>query len=299
MMIGMRNYGGPQDFERVSDFLIRHYQPDNRDGNWLQPAWEYMHSHPALDGSALDRIGIWEDAGEIVAVVHYELALGEVFFQVHPDYSELKCEMLDYAEKRLFGISEAGRRTVQAFVNDIDPQFEALVRSRGYRRAPDHDRPLSRLSIPDPFPKIAPPDGFRLKSLQEDNDLQRIDRVLWRGFDHEGEPPPESIEDRKKMQSVPNFRQDLHIVVQAPKGHFVSYSGTWFERTNRYAYVEPVATDPDYRRRGLGRAAVLEGIRRCGESGATVAYVGSDLAFYMAIGFTRIYTSQCWTKYLD
>jgi GNAT superfamily N-acetyltransferase len=299
MMIGMRNYGGPQDFERVSDFLVRHYQPDNRDGNWLQPTWEYMHSHPALDESALGRIGIWEDGGEIVAVVHYESALGEVFFQVHPDYSELKCEMLDYAEKRLFGISEAGRRYVQAFVNDIDPQFEAFVQSRSYHRTADCDRPVSKFIIPDPFPEIALPDGFCLKSLQEDNDLFKIDRVLWRGFDHEGEPPPESIEDRKKMQSVPNFRQDLHIVVQAPKGHFVSYSGTWFERTNRYAYVEPVATDPDYRRRGLGRAAVLEGIRRCGESGATVAYVGSDLAFYMAIGFTRIYTSQCWMKYLD
>lgn len=40
-------------------------------------------------------------------------------------------------------------------------------------------------------------------------------------------------------------------------------------------YVEPVATDPDYRRMDLGKAAVLEGIRRCGELGAEVAYVGS------------------------
>ena len=101
------------------------------------------------------------------------------------------------------------------------------------------------------------------------------------------------------MQSAPGFRKDLTIVVEAPDGHFVSYSGTWFEPTNGYAYVEPVATDPDYRRRGLGKAAVLEGIRRCGELGARVAYVGSDLAFYMAIGFVKMHTSQCWTRYLD
>lgn len=81
--------------------------------------------------------------------------------------------------------------------------------------------------------------------------------------------------------------------------NFVSYCGTWYEPINGYAYVEPVATDPDYRRRGLGRAAVLEGIRRCGELGATVAYVGSDLEFYEALGFVPIYTCQCWTKYLD
>jgi hypothetical protein len=33
-------------------------------------AWEYMHSHPYLDKIALDKIGIWEDAGELVRVVH-------------------------------------------------------------------------------------------------------------------------------------------------------------------------------------------------------------------------------------
>ena len=85
---------------------------------------------------------------------------------------------------------------------------------------------------------------------------------------------------------------------EAPDGPFVSYAGTWYEGANRYAYVEPVATDPDYRRRGLGRAAVLEGLRRCAALGATVAYVGSDLAFYRALGFEVMHTDRCWTKHL-
>ena len=67
------------------------------------------------------------------------------------------------------------------------------------------------------------------------------------------------------------------IVVEAPDGRFVSYCGMWYEPVHSIAYVEPVATDPDYRRMGLGRAAVMEGIRRCGALGATEAWVGSDL----------------------
>jgi len=299
MAVRKRNYVHPHDFDRVSDFLIRHYQPDIREGNWLQPAWEYMHSHPALDESDLDRFGIWEDAGEIVAVAHYEVTPGEAFFQVHPDWAHLKPEMLDYAEKRLYGRSDAGRRYVQVYIGDADPWLETLVRSRGYERAVAYDRPLSRYVIPDPFPAVTVPGGFCLKSLQEENDLRKVDRVLWRGFDHEGASPPESVEDRAKMQSGPHFRKDLNVVAQAPDGSFVSYAGTWFEETNRYAYLEPVATDPDYRRRGLGKAAVLEGIRRCAELGATVAYVGSDLPFYRAIGFEKIHTSQCWAKPLQ
>ncbi len=73
----------------------------------------------------------------------------------------------------------------------------------------------------------------------------------------------------------------------------------FYEPTHRYAYVEPVVTDPAYRRMGLGKAAVLEGIRRCGDLGATEAFVGSDLAFYLSIGFQVIYTSECWAKCLD
>jgi ribosomal protein S18 acetylase RimI-like enzyme len=295
----MRQYKDPEDFKRIGDFLIKHYQPGNRDGNWLQPTWEYMHSHPLLDESALDRIGIWEDSGEIVAVVHYESKLGEVFFENHLEYTHLKPKMLDYAEKYLFGNSKTGRFGVRAYVNDFDTALETLVRSQGYQRTPEYDRPMSKFSIPDPFPKITVPDGFHIKSLQDENNLHKIHRALWRGFNHPGEPPEDGIEDRRKMQMVPNFREDLNIVVEAPNGNFVAYSGTWYEGTNRYAYVEPVATDPDYRRMGLGTAAVLEGVRRCGELGATVAYVGSDLPFYTALGFTRIFNSQCWTRYLD
>jgi GNAT superfamily N-acetyltransferase len=293
----MRSYNASTDFSLIGSFLLEHYQTDNQDGNWLQPAWEYMHSHPLLDESSLTRIGVWEDEGQIVAVVHYEWALGEAFLQVDPAYAHLKTEMLDYAEDRLYGADDQGRRYLRVYANDFDLSLLRLLQQRGYARQADFDRPMTRFAIPNPFPGIALPDGFRLKTLEEDNDLRKVHRVLWRGFDHPGEPDEEGIKDRKKMQSVPGYRTDLNIVVQAPDGFFVAYSGAWYDPLNRLAYVEPVATDPDYRRLGLGRAAVLEGVRRCGELGATVAYVGSNLPFYKAIGFEDLYVSQCWTRF--
>jgi predicted N-acetyltransferase YhbS len=73
----------------------------------------------------------------------------------------------------------------------------------------------------------------------------------------------------------------------------------FYEAANKFAYVEPVATDPDFRRMGLGKAAVLEGVRRCGELGATVAYVGNDLPIYQSAGFKKVYVSECWLKYFE
>jgi len=296
MTVELRSCAGPVDFPAISDFLYGLYQPGNRDGNWLQPTWEYAYTHPWFDEEAASQIGIWEDGGRMVGVTQYELRLGEAFFQIHPDYVHLKPEMLAYAEQHLTATTDEGERYLRAYVNDFDAAFEGVVRSRGYEKDPGWHRPTSQLVIPHPFPPIHLPDGFRLKSLAEDNDLVKVDRVLWRGFDHPGEPPEDSVEDRKKMQSGPHFRKDLAIVAEAPNGAFVAFGGLWFDPVNRLGYVEPVATDPDYRRMGLGTAAVLEGIRRCSELGATVAYVGSGQPFYRAMGFEKLFTLNCWIK---
>ena len=297
MTVTMRSCAGHGNFVAISDFLFTLYQPDNRDGNWFQPIWEYAYTHPAFDEESAGRIGIWEDHGAIVGVAMYESRLGEAFFQVHPDYAHLKPAMLEYAEKHLPDTSQDGAACLRAYVPDFDATLEQAAIARGYARDPDSDRPMAQLQIPRPFPPIELPAGFRLTSLADDNDLVKLDRVLWRGFNHPGEPPADGIADRKKMQSGPHFRKDLAIAAVAPDGAFVAFAGLWLDAVNRFCYVEPVATDPDYRRMGLGRAAVLEGIRRCGEEGAAVAYVGSNQLFYQSMGFQVIYTSNSWIKW--
>lgn len=62
--------------------------------------------------------------------------------------------------------------------------------------------------------------------------------------------------------------------------------------------MEPVATDPDYRKLGLGKAAALEGVKRCRDLGAKVAFVGSSQQFYYNIGF-RPYSTKTWWVNVD
>lgn len=302
MSIRFRQYKYPHDYMSVDNFLIEHYQADNADGNWIEPTWEYMCFHPMLDSSSLEKIRIWEDIRKIVAVVHYESRLGEAFFQFHPAYRHLNQQMLDYAEENLHGESkETGKKYLRAYVNETDEDFLSLVRDRGYQEDVDSIRPLYKFVIPNRIPIIQLPNGFHLTSLAEECDWEKVHRVLWRGFNHQGEPPAgeTELEERRKMFDTPNGRRELKIAIKAPDGNFVAFCGVFYEATHKIAYVEPVATDPDYRRLGLGKAAVLEGIRRCGLMGADVAYVGSDQSFYQALGFRKVYNSQCWLKYLD
>lgn len=297
MSVKVRAYRHSEDFARVGDFLIATYVPGVKSANWLQPRWEYMHYTYDLKEPDLRRFGIWEDSGDIVGVAHIEDRFGTVYFEIHPDFTQLKLEMLEYAETHLSAELSNGRRHIRAFISDIDSEFEAVAGSRGYRQDANSPEYSSQSAMVDPFPQIILQEGFHLKSLEDDNDLSKVNRVLYRGFNHPGEVPADLIEFRKRVQSAPNFRKDLNIVVESPEGEFVSYAGMWYEKVNRVAYVEPVATDPDYRFMGLGKAAVLEGLRRCKTLGASVAFVGSGQTFYEAIGFHRVFAHYPWIRY--
>ena len=301
MKVTFHPYRREPDYARVSEFLIAHHQPGNRDGNWLEPIWEYMHFHPMLDAAALEKCGIWEASGELVAVCHYELQLGEAFFQFHPEHRHLRGELLEYAEAELPGRERAdGRKALRLYINDDDLEFQALARARRYALEPDEARPLYRFDMTDPFPAITLPDGYRLTSLADECDWAKVHQVMWRGFNHGDDVPmnEQELESRRAMFDTPKARRDLKIAVVAPNGDFASFCGMFYEPVNRFGYVEPVATDPRYRRLGLGKAVVLEGIRRCGLLGATAAYVGSDQAFYQSFGFRKVRNCECWLKHL-
>ena len=290
----VRRYEHDRDYERVGRFLLTTYGTGSGHVNWLQPRWEYMHYHPLVCELDLTLIGVWEAGGLIVGVVHPEHTLGTAYVQIDPEWYELKEEMLTYAEEHL-SASDNGVRRLRVYINDHDVEFQRVAAGMGYLKGRDCE-PMSRLKLAEGLAVVSLPAGFRLMSLTESNDLRQVHRVLWRGFNHQGDPREDGIGGRVFMQSAPNFRKDLNIVVLAPNGAYVSYCGMWYEAVHRVAYVEPVATDPEFRRIGLARAAVLEGVRRCADRGATVAYVGSDRPFYRSLGFRQVYNRSAWER---
>lgn len=294
MRINIKPYDRKQDYDRIGDLLVLTYGQSEYI-NWFQPIWEYMHFHPYIDDSLLPRCAVWRDGLDVVGVAHIEHSMGEVFFQIAPGYSHLKEEMVVHAETNLFR-QVGGKRTVGFYIDEEDSELESVAQAHGFNLSKEVRRDMTSMAIPDPFPETPLAEGFTLSDLAHDDDLCKLHRVLHRGFNHPGEPPPEGLKSQAMMQSAPDYRKDLNVVIKAPDGSFVSYCGMWYEAQNKFAYVEPVATDPRYRRLGLGRAAVLEGIRRCGKLGATVAYVGSTQPFYFSLGFDLSQKSAMWFK---
>jgi GNAT superfamily N-acetyltransferase len=289
-----RRYDRSRDYGEVGEFLVRTYRVAGDHINWLQPRWEYMHHHPDIGRVDLSAAGIWELDGEIVAVVHMELYGGTAYFEVDPAHARLKREMLAYAEEHLSAPAN-GRRELSLYINDRDHAFQTIVDEAGYEMLSNSES-MSYLDIGNPALPISLPGGFKLRSSSRPDDTRKMHRLLHRGFNHGVEPEADGLAARRLMESAPNYESSLNVVVHAPGGDIASYCGIWYESTNKIAYVEPMATDPDYRGMGLARAALLEAIQRCAARGGRAAYVGSSLPVYLSVGFRRAFNCSAWRR---
>jgi predicted N-acetyltransferase YhbS len=293
-----RPYVHATDFDAVGRLLLDAYRPGEVFDPWLHPRWEYMHVHPLVRGLDRSRFGVAEDDhGQVIAIVHNEHDPAVAYLQRRPGDDRVIEPLLDWAEAHLGGWSETDGREVLAFhVPTFDRTLVAALIRRGYTRQLAHAEPNACLTGIDRLPPVAPPPGTRLRSLAEGDDLAQVHRVLWRGFGHDGDPPPAGIDERRVMHAAPNFRPELTVVTVAPDGTYTAFCGVWVVAEHRLAYVEPVATDPDHRRKGHGRAVVLEALRRAGQAGAELAWVGSDQPFYLALGFEPRFDAPLWVS---
>ena len=292
MSVTFRNYSSEpfysEDYRKVRDFLTRINSEKITTPRMLWGAWDWA-APPIWHPEISSKIGLWEDNGKLVALATYESKLGEGFLCLDEAYSNLKSDLIAYAKENLH---DSGKLILS--LPDGDSEFARIAIKQGFRPTQHNDRSLA-LDI-DMLQCYALPDGFSFVNMADNWNWYQYHRVMWRGFNHEGKPTfdEKTISDRKALISIPLINPEIRLCVVAPDGNYVSHCGMWYQPEDSYCYVEPVATDPEYRKMGLGRAVVLEAIKRCGKLGAKKAIVGSNQQFYFNIGFYPIQTFTHW-----
>jgi predicted N-acetyltransferase YhbS len=285
-----------ENYDEVISFLGALYQIDKNRPYWLPGRWEYaayLCSPLFIERGYPDWkrfIRIARNRNSIVGIVNSENPDHNVYLHTHPNHRGIEEELIEWAEKSF----ETEKISVWTF--DDDTERQAILKSRGYRRDEQNDylnwcdlTPLEpRVSIPKRYNVVSFEDGFDLTS--------RID-CSTRAFSSKRF----SKEVYRFMQKAPNYDPSLDLVI-TDKDEVVSLCTVWPDRKNDLGYIEPVATAPEYQRKGLGLAVVNEAMRRLKERGFKTAYVGSAgdwrKAFYTAAGFNKSVLSNPWTKRL-
>jgi predicted N-acetyltransferase YhbS len=294
MTIKIRSYkdeaGYSDDFLKICDFLIRINQTKVITPNYLWGRWVWQFG-PYMSMKHLSKIGVVEDDGKIVGLATYENDIGEAYFCIDKEYNYLKQQLIDYAIKNLSLNGE-----IRIALPDGDLVYQQVAVQKGF--IPSNQKSsVARIDI-DRNAYILP-EGFSIMSFAADDfDIDRYYDAIWKGFDNKREPNEVEQESRKSdtIFNIPHFDPNLRILVIAPNGEYAAHCGMWHIPESEYAYVEPVFTLPKYRKMGLGKAAVLEGVNRCGKLGAKQAYVLSSQQFYYNIGFYPI-QNETWWKY--
>jgi predicted N-acetyltransferase YhbS len=291
MGIVNRRYKLLGDFGRVFKFLENQYDDLSLNGYLLSEFFEYAHTHPNFNRDLTHRFGIWEKDDEIIGIACYENQLGECLISVSREHQSIMAEILEYAEKELSAVRD-GKSVLEVWTTDVEEEKINLLIAKGYEKT--YSEPAAIFTYDQDFPEVELPEGYTIISLEDENNFKKINECLWKGFDH-GDEPDDDLDCRMLMQSGPHFSKALTTVIKAPNGDYACFAGMWFNEMNKYAYLEPLATPPEYRRKGLATIALVEGMKKTKALGAKYCFGGSS-KFYYSIGFKSVCNRDLWRK---
>jgi mycothiol synthase len=255
-----------------------------------------------------DNLRLWESEGQIQAIGMVQQPWLALDYAYRPGQEGLVPQIFDWASERAQAIA---RETGEDFtlVIRFPPRCAdhiPLAQSRGF--ALDDDWTIVHLSraLSAPLPVPALPDGFSFRTLRDHGDVEAYVKLHQTAFGSK------NMQERWRSRTLtmPQYRPDLDLFIINEHDQPVAFCIGWKHPTKPLGQIEPLGVHPDYQRLGLGRAVLLEGLRRLEASGARTAYIDSykynDPALslyqtanngnfqptYEATGYTRVFTNH-------
>lgn len=247
--------------------------------------FEWMMAHPDLNVEMLPKNALFRNgAGELVGVVLYDGNFDDRWYLLHSIFDEsLLAQMVEYVTK-----IDVDAATIKANLNDA--ALCKLLENLGFKQQYSESVLQMELSHNLSFQL---PQGFCLNAPHAEIDGSQWRLAIHRGFDHDGVPQAPDAETAKAQK---HLESSVYIKVFAIKGsEYVAHCGMWYHGGDT-AYIEPVATVPEYRGKDLGKAVVYEAAHRAKQQGAKRAIVLSNQKFYLCIGMTKSSEVGTWVK---
>ena len=281
-VINKRGYADRVYLEKVTEAMTAFRQDDKYAGlydagdlNWWWRDGDYREPGKQM---------FWEDEEKVLAFGLLSTDYRAFDYEFLPslgDGHEVVGEMFRWGLDGLKRMaSDGGTRSV--FVRDSHGTLRALAEQAGF--ALSGKAMVQTMLELSPPALLEPPAGYSVRSLRGEDLVDGGTPVLH-----------QRAAALKKVRETPLYRQDLHLVVQAPDGRLAAECIVWLDAVNKIGVFEPVRTHPDFYRRGLGKLMLSEGLRRMQKHGATLAKVCHDRdnpaaeRLYKSLGFREVF----------
>ena len=291
MTFGFHQYQGSRDLD-VMLHVVRASWKRHGKYNWFHIGdvlwWQRYngHDHPNPD------ISIWTSPSGEPAGFSWRY-LSELMVQIHPEFrgNNPGHQMIDLFEQQI----DPGETAHIRVGGYSDKGWESFLSCRGYT-LPIDGFPRFWQSL-DTIAEAKLPDGFQVASMVGSEEIERRDEVMAAAFQRS--PAPEVY---RTAMLLPGYRRELDLVAESADGTFVAFCIAWLDAENKVVEFEPIGCRPEFRRKGLTRAVIAEGLRRAKTLGAesAVTYTQGDNTLaqrlFKSCGFHHVFTARSYLK---
>lgn len=205
-----------------------------------------------------------------------------------PMHATLMDQFVAWAEVRA---RDAGLAQLWPFwAMEEDKALTRLMIERGYSVVQVDPPPPLFERVLDELPPVQLPVGYTVQGVKDLDDGRLRARVTHSAFGL-NDDWASYWKNYAQFMDSPVYDGERDLFVRSPDGQSASACCIWFDPVNAVGLFEPVATHPDFQRKGLGKAVMAEGMRRMKAAGMTRAMVGFDpdnaaaRTLYSSIGF--------------
>jgi mycothiol synthase len=300
-----RPFAGEADLPLIAELLNTCEAVDRLDWHASADKLRVEYADPRLD-PARD-LQLWQDAdGALIGfaqqwiLVSGEELNGRIFTWVHPEArgGTLETQLLDWGAERLRQAMREhglpGRLRPTSGAEQADEI--ALLTRLGF--AIDRYSYTMERSLAEPSAEPQLPEGFTIREMAGPHEAQAWVEMFNLSFIDHPNHSPWKVEQVLHFLDEPIYRPELNLVAVAPDGTLAGFC--WMlinpednEHTGRkIGEIDVLGTRRGYRKLGLGRALLLEGLRRLRQAGMETARLGvvannptGALKLYESAGF--------------
>jgi mycothiol synthase len=297
-----RPFAGEADLPLIVDLQSACEAVDQLDWRTSVDELRVEYADPRLD-LARD-LQLWQDAdgeligfGQLWIMVSVEELNGRIFTWVGPEArgGTLEIQILDWAAERLRQASRErglpGRLRPTAGAKQTDKV--ALLGDLGF--AIDRYSYTMERSLAEPVAEPQAPEGFIIREMAGHNEAEAWVEMFNLSFVDHPNHSPWKVDQVLHYLDEPIYQSNLNLVAAAPDGTLAGFC--WMlvnpednARTGRkVGEIDVLGTRRGYRKLGLGRALLLEGMRRLQQAGMEAVQLG--VAANNPTGALKLYES--------
>ena len=259
-----------------------------------------------------ENIRLWmNENGRLIAWVVLQVPFWTIDYCCNPEFNrELHPQILKWADEQARKIANTESGHPSWYVTVPEGQTDRIrdLEQAGFASQSNvgensWSQVLMKHSLQIPTGEFLP-DGFHIRPLNGVDEVEAYVNIHRSVFESRNM----TIEWRKRTLERTEYIPELDLVVVAPHGELAAFCICWLAQDANgdiAGQIEPLGVLAEFRKLGLGRAILLEGLKRMHSKGAKSIYVQTEshrnaaFRLYESVGFCVIQDILMYRKDYD